>query len=116
MRRKFGLLVCVFALLCLGIGLAVTLQKSHQTYGQTMTFRGKYVCLEHKNQGGTLECGGGFTNGSKVYEIDNKDYAKAHPGMTIGTEEYEVTGILNPPGDFYSSDGIIKITDLKRAK
>ena len=90
------------------------------TYGQSITFRGRYVCLDHKNQNGpqTNECGGGFlsASGSKIYEIDSEEYHKAHPYSISGDAEYVVTGILQPPGDFYSSDGIIRITNLKLGK
>ncbi len=119
MRRKFWLLALVFALFCLGLSLAIVRQKDHPAYGQTITFHGNYTCLEHKNQSGlqTAECMGGFTNGRKVYEIDSEDYYKAHPNLSIGADEYQITGIIQPSqNDIYSSDGIIKITNLKLAK
>lgn len=118
MRRKFWLLTLVFALFCLGLGLAVVRHKNQPAYGQSATFWGKFTCLEHKDQNGlqTAECSGGFTNGSKVYEINSEDYYKANPDLSIGADEYEITGILQPPGNFYASDGIIKITNLKLAK
>jgi hypothetical protein len=117
MKKKYWLMTLGIVLVCLG--LYIVKVKGYPTYGRSITFRGKYICLEHKSQNWpqTLECGGGFSNGSKVYEIDNEDYYQAHPGMNeIGGGEYEVTGTLERPGDFYASDGIIKITNLKLVK
>lgn len=112
--KKYQKLIALFFLVLLAV-FVVSYKLKQPNFGESIKFQGHYTCLERKIPPPTRECAGGLTNDKKVYEIDNSEYFQANPDNFVDFDNYEViaTGVLQPPGSTYSSDGIIKVTDLQ---
>ena len=99
MKKNFWFLTAGVAiiLICLGyylinVGRSGTTdpsKKSHPPYGQSITFSGRSVCLQHKDQKGpqTAECGMGFSNGTTTYQSDLEEYTGKLSVLDIGSGE-----------------------------
>lgn len=117
--KKFILALAILITLVggvLGVYLLMKPKTDSQNFApnQTITIRGKVVCLPHKDQDGpqTLECATGLLADAGAY------YALEHmpPGYSGTGAAVEVTGPFQEPeaDNIYDIAGIINVVEVKQ--